>query len=157
MQPDEIESVSAIDNIIVLLGPPASQSDKDLIAKLAHQSQQTYEDAQIERLPALVDPLASREPPRPSELEAIFSTLLEQPVTLQSYSCTYIEKKDTRYPAVSFATQDIIDADGRQLAEMITMCFRSSDGRAALAEALGKRLGVEWSRVLVTYGPADRD
>jgi len=149
--------VSAIDNIIVLLGPPASKSDQDRIAKHAQARQQTCEDAQVEQLPALVDPLAEREPSRPSELETIFSELLERPVTLQSYSCTYIEKKATRYPAVCFATQDIIDADGRQIAELVTMFFRSSDARSALAEVLGKRLGVEWSRVVVNFGLADRD
>jgi len=139
----------------VLLGPPAAQSDKDVIAERALERQQAFEDALIEWLPSMVDPLASHEPRRPSELDTILSAVLQEPVTLRGYTCTYIEKKDTRYPAIAFVTRDIVDTDGNQLQEIIALRLRDSDGRAALAEALGKRLGVEWARVVVTYGYGD--
>jgi hypothetical protein len=104
--------VSAIDTIIVLLGSPTSKSNQVCLAKHAQARQQTCEDSQSEQFPALVDPLTSREPSRPGKLEMIFSGLLERPVTLQNYSCTYLDKKDTRYLAVCCAMHHIVDADG---------------------------------------------
>jgi hypothetical protein len=144
--------MSRIDNITVILGPPAGQDEKDRLAAEAAAVGATVDDTYVARIAGIVAELTARCDDEPSELDRIFSDLLGGTVRLTGTTPTYFEKKGRRYPALAVATRDMVDAEGRILVNEITAIFRHPDTGAALAERIGIRLGLESAQTFCTFG-----
>ena len=121
--------MSTIDNITVILGPPAA----------------------LENVAELVDELTNGS----ADLEQFFSELVGQPVRLKAASPTYFEKKGVRYPALMVSATDVVGADGKNLAQEVTAAFTRPETPSALAEHIGVRLGLESAKTFYTFGSSD--
>jgi hypothetical protein len=143
-----------IDSITVILGPPALREEKDKLAELAQASGKSVQDVYIERVDSIVEDLAGRGPGQPSQLDRVFSQLLECTVSVDDPVPTYFEKKENRYPAIVISTAEITSAGGNCLIDTVTEIFRRPDTNSTLAEQIGVCLGIESARVFVTYGPS---
>lgn len=147
--------MSHIDNITVVLGPPAEQAEKDRLAAEAEASGATVDDAYVARIAGIVDQLTARPEENPSDLERFFTELMERPVRLTETTPTYFEKKGKRWPAIVVAAKDIVDADGNSLIDEVTATFKKPDTNSALAERVGVRLGIESAKTFYTFAARD--
>lgn len=87
-----------------------------------------------------------------SELDAIWSELLDQPAIVNDADFGIYEKKGLVYPAILMNPAGITAGDGASLVDLITERFREDDTRGRLAELIGTRLGVDWVSIFVTFG-----
>lgn len=141
-----------IDQIIVILGPPQSQSEKDRLAGTAEKTNKTLEDVYVERVPGIVENLDSRDAGGSSNLDRLFSEILGSRVSVRHPTPTYFEKKGARYPAIRFSSADIVDDNSEIQIELLTKVFRTEAAKSSLARKLGIHLNLEAVEVFVTYG-----
>jgi hypothetical protein len=76
--------VSTIDNITVILGPPAAQDDKDRLEAEAEAVGNSVDDAYVSRIAGIVDELTRRAAGSPSDLDGFFSEMIGPDVALRS-------------------------------------------------------------------------
>ncbi|MFW2404830.1 MAG: hypothetical protein ACN4GT_08685 [Gammaproteobacteria bacterium] len=145
--------MSTIDNITVILGPPASQEQKDRLEAEAVAAGSSLDDTYVSRIAGIVEELTRRTDDAPSDLEKFFSELMGEDVTLRDTTPTFFEKKGRRYPAILVATADVVDMSGRSLQREVTEIFTRPETPAALAERIGTRLGLESAKTFYTFGP----
>ena len=141
-----------IDQIIVILGPPQSQEEQNRFADLAEKTGKTLEEVYIERLPDIVENLDNRHVAGSSHLDRFFSEILGSNILVHNPTATYLEKKEARYPAITFSTADIVDENSASQIELLTEVFRTETAKSSLARKLGMHLSVEAVEVFVTYG-----
>ncbi|MFQ5635259.1 MAG: hypothetical protein ACE5G3_08005 [Gammaproteobacteria bacterium] len=144
--------MNRIDNITVILGPPASHNEKERLAAEAEAAGASVDDIYVARIAGIVDELTARASDEPSVLDRFFSELMGRPVRLSETTPTYFEKKGKRYPAIMVAARDVVDTDGHSLEDEVTATFRKPDSNAALSERIGVRLGIESAKTFCTFG-----
>ena len=144
--------MSNIDNITIILGPPASQDEKDRLATEADSAGASVDDTWVARIAGIVSELTARVHGEPSDMDRFFSELMGQPVQLTEMTPTYFEEKDKRYPAIMIVTRDILDADGNSLEDEVTAVFKQPGTDSTLSERIGIRLGIESARTFYTFG-----
>ena len=88
----------------------------------------------------------------PSGLDTVWTDLLGQPAIVNDADFGIYEKKGLVYPAILMNPAGITAGDGTPLADLITERFREDHTRGRLAELIGKRLGVDWVSIFVTFG-----
>lgn len=147
--------MSSIDNITVVLGPPAAKNEKDRLAAEAESAGATVDDTYVARIADIVDELTTRPNEQPSDLDRFFSELMGLPVRLTETVPTYFEKKGKRYPAIMVETKAVVDADGNSLQDEVTATFKKPDTSAALSERVGVRLGIESAKTFYTFAAND--
>ena len=145
--------MSTIDNITVILGPPASQDQKAQLEAEAAAAGNSLDDTYVSRIAGIVAELTERPGDTPSDLDRFFSELIGEEVTLRETTPTYFEKKGRRYPAIMVAASDIVDGAGRSMEREVTDTFNQPETAAALAERIGVRLGLESAKTFYTFGP----
>ena len=144
--------MSVIDNITIILGPPASAAEKTRLAEEAEANGASFDDTYIARIAGIVAELTTRTDGNPSEIETFFCELLERPVQLQDTIPTWFEKKGQRYPAIMIAARDVIDMQGNSLEDAVTKIFMRPETPAKLAERIGVRLDLESAKTFYTFG-----
>jgi len=147
--------MSAIDNITVILGPPAAQDEKDRLEAEARAAGNSIDDTYVSRIAGIIDELTRRTADSPSDLDRFFSELLGRDVTLRATTATYFEKKGKRYPAIMVAAADVMNQSGESLEREVTEAFTRPETPLALAERVGVRLGLESAKTFYTFGSAD--
>lgn len=147
--------MNTIDNITVILGPPADQNEKDRLAEEADAAGATIDDTYVARIAGIVADLTERADGAASDLDRFFSELMGRPVTLALTTPTYFEKKGDRYPAIMITATDVVDADGNSLEAEVTATFTRLETNAALAERIGVRLGLESAKTFYTFAARD--
>lgn len=144
--------MNTIDNITVILGPPAAQDEKDRLEAEAKASGDSLDDTYVSRIAGIVDELSRRTDGSPSDLDRFFSELIGRNVTLRSVTPTYFEKKGKRYPAIMVAAADVMNDSGESLERQVTEMFTRPETPLALAELVGVRLGLESAKTFYTFG-----
>ena len=141
-----------IDQIIVILGPPARDHSRyDWPGVPAGSAEHDVDDL-IRSLPGILSQLSLRADKNPSILDGIFSEVMEKPVRVGHATATFWEKENSRYPAIHFSPETIVDEHGYSVQQVIDSVFRESEKRVALAENLGRHLEIDWARLFVTFG-----
>lgn len=143
--------MSTIDNITVILGPPAAAEDKAQLELEAEAAGASIDDTYVDRIAELVGELATAAGGAPSDLDRYFSELMGCEVRVTRPVPTWFEKKGKRYPAIMIPARDIVDADGTSVADAVTTAFLRPDMPAALAERIGVRLGLESAKTFYTF------
>ncbi len=147
--------MSTIDNITVVLGPPAAQDEKDRLEAEARAAGHSIDDAYVSRIAGIVEYLTHSIDDSPSDLDRFFSELLDRDVTLRATTPTYFEKKGQRYPAIMVAASDVMNQSGESLERQVTEAFTRPETPLALAERVGVRLALESAKTFYTFGSAD--
>lgn len=143
--------MSTIDNITVILGPPAAAADKEHLEREAAAAGASVDDTYIGRIAAIVGDLTAAPDGAPSDLDRYFSELMGREVRVTQPVPTWFEKKGDRYPAIMIAARDVVDADGASVADAVTAAFLQPETPAALAERIGVRLGLESAKTFYTF------
>lgn len=144
--------MSAIDQIIAILGPPQSRAEQDRLTRLAENENKSLEDVYVERVPELVDALTRTDKHGGARLDRFFSEILGAEVFVRKPVPTFFEKKGKRHPAIVFTTVDIVDQRSESQTECVSEVFRTEAAKSELARKLGMDLGVEAVEVFVTFG-----
>ena len=147
--------MSNIDNITIVLGPPAAQDEKDRLAAEAESAGASIDDTYVARVADIVGELTARPNEEASDLDRFFSELMGLPVRLTETIPTYFEKKGKRYPAIMVDTKAVVDTDGNSLADEVTATFKNPETNAGLSERIGVRLGIESAKTFYTFGARD--
>jgi hypothetical protein len=148
--------MSLIDNITVVLGPPASRDEKERLEQEAEAAGESVDGIYISRIAGIVAELTARTDGTPSDLDRFLSELMDEPVRLRETTPTWFEKKGKRYPAIMFAASDVLDANGNPLEDAVTSAFTKPDTPAGLSERIGVRLGLESAKTFFTFGVNER-
>lgn len=143
--------MSTIDNITVILGPPASADEKARIAREAKAAGTSEDDTYISRIADIVQALTIGADDSPSDLDRFFSELTGRDARVTDPVPTWFEKKGKRYPAIMIAARNVVDLDGHSIADEVTAVFRKPDTPAALSERIGVRLGLESAKTFYTF------
>jgi hypothetical protein len=143
--------MSTIDNITVILGPPAEAADKVQLERDAAAAGASVDDTYIGRVAAFVGELSATANGAPSDLDRYFSELMDREVRVTQPVPTWFEKKGNRYPAIMIAARDVVDADGASVADAVTAAFLKPATPAALAQRIGVRLGLESAKTFYTF------
>ena len=141
-----------IDQIIVILGPPARDHSRYNWPGVPTGSAEHDVDELIQSLPGILSQVSVRADNQPSALDGIFSEVMEKPLRVEHATATFWEKEDSRYPAIHFSPENIVDERGNRVQQLIDSVLRESDKRVALAENLGRHLEIDWARLFVTFG-----
>jgi hypothetical protein len=143
--------MSAIDQIIAILGPPQSRAEQDSLAKLAENENKILEDLYVERVPALVDALTQTDEQGRARLDRFFSEIMGAEVLVRNPIPTFFEKKGKRHPAIMFTTVDIVDERSESQIDRVSEIFRTEAAKSELARKLGMDLRLEAVEVFVTF------
>ena len=147
--------MSIIDNITVILGPPAAHEEQERLQRQAEASGETLDDTYIKGIADIVSELTARSGDGMNELERCLSELLELPVRLKSATPTWFEKKGKRDPAILLAAADVTDVNGCSLEEAVTAAFTRLETPAKFSERIGVHLGLESAKTFYTFGVKD--
>jgi hypothetical protein len=143
--------MSTIDNITVILGPPAAAADKAQLEREAATAGASVDDTYVGRIASIVGDLSATADGAPSDLDRYFSELMDREVRVKQPVPTWFEKKGNRYPAIMIAARDVVDADGASVADAVTAAFLQPETPSALAERIGVRLGLESAKTFYTF------
>lgn len=144
--------MSKIDNITVILGPPASQDEKSRLEADAETLGESLDDTYIARIPNIVDELTDNAEGQQNDLDRFFSELMGRAVHVVDPIPTWFEKKGKRYPAIMVMARNVVDTDGASLDDVVTETFTRPEPPAALAELIGTRLDLESAKTFFTFG-----
>lgn len=144
--------MSTIDNITVILGPPALQTEKERLEAEAAASGESLDDTYVRRIARIANDLTARIDDKPSDLETCFAELIGRPVSITEVTPTYFEKKARRYPAIMVASKHVVDANGESLQKLVSEVFIRPESPARLAEFVGTKLDLESAKTFYTFG-----
>lgn len=141
--------MSRLDCITAVLAIPAVEENGELRDARPGEAQL---DDYVRELEDRFAEFTARAGDQPSQMDRVWSELLDQPARVDGADFGIYEKKGLAYPAILMDPTRIAATDGTTLVDMITESFRDDGTRARLAELLGTRLGVDWVSIFTTFG-----
>lgn len=141
--------MSRLDGITAVMAIPAVEENGELRDARPGEAQL---DDYVRRLEERFAAFTARTGGQPSEMDRVWSELLDQPARVNAADFGIYEKKGLAYPAILMDPARIAASDGTTLVDAITESFRDDSTRTRLAELLGTRLGVDWVSIFTTFG-----
>lgn len=141
--------MTRLDGITAVLAIPAVEEHGEL--RDARPGEPVLDDY-VRQLEDRFAGFTARAGDQPSNMDQLWSELLDQPVRVGQADFGIYEKKGLAYPAILMDPAQIVANDGTALTDRITEAFRYDGTRAKLAELIGTRLGVDWVSIFTTFG-----
>jgi hypothetical protein len=137
--------MNAVRDIMIILGPPGPEEDKQRLEGWAASSGKPRDEMWVEYIH---DVLAHRDSPdSPSQLESLFSIALDTPVRILDPFPTYMFHRGIKCPGVVVYPTKIRSEEGKPL----STDFSNPELRKTLGAVFGYVLSTEWVHAFVSY------